>query len=200
MKWNLKNIVKETSHPFLNFYTLKYEVDFGDHLEEYSYFLASRHEKEDLLPFTHDFSRPDGVLIVLYLKEENNGHKFLLSRQFRPAIGSYVYSFPAGLMDKDDSSILETAIREAKEEAGATIKNLEIICKTGSCSSGMSDETNAIVLGEIDSIAQNNLEEFEDISARLYSKEEVKKMLKDDQYFFADVARLALLYLLERFR
>lgn len=200
MKWHLKSVTQETSHPFLNYFTLHYEVDKEGEKKEYSYFVASRHKKEKLLPETHEISRPDGVTIPLYYIDEK-GHRFLLlTKQFRPAAGSYVYSVPAGLMDPNDKDILEVAKREAKEEVGAVIGDLEILSKSGTTSSGLSDETNAIVLGRILSFSEKNLEEFEDISAKLYSFQEARRMLDDDSYFFSNTARLIVLLLLERFK
>lgn len=200
MKWKLKEVTQETSHPFLNYFTLHYEVSKNEEKKNYSYYLASRHKKEELLPETHDLSRPDGVTIPLYYVDENGNYFMLLTKQFRPAIGAYVYSVPAGLMDPSDKDILQVAKREAKEEAGAVIGDLEILSKNGTTSSGLSDETNAIVLGRILSFEDKKLEEFEDIRAKLYSFEEVRAMLKDDNYFFSNTARLIFLLLLERFK
>ena len=102
-------------------------------------------------------------------------------------------------MDDTDKDIFETAQRETMEEAGVRIKNMEILCKTGSTSSGMSDETNAILLAEIDGEGHSSLETFEDIDAKIYSYEETERMLKDERCFFSDIARILLLYMMERF-
>ncbi len=200
MKWRLVEVTQETSHPFLNYFTLHYEVLKNDEKKNYSYYLASRHKKEELLPETHNLARPDGVTIPLYYRDEAGNFSILLTKQFRPAIGAYVYSVPAGLMDPNDKDILEVAKREAKEETGAIIGELEVLSKIGTTSSGLSDETNAIVLGRILSFEEKKLEEFEDIHAKLYSLEEIQKMLKEDSYFFSNTARLLLLLLLERFK
>lgn len=67
MKWQLKDIIQETNHPYLNFFTLKYLVTEDSGLiKEYSYYLASRHNKDELLAKTNDYSHPDGVTIPLY--------------------------------------------------------------------------------------------------------------------------------------
>lgn len=69
MKWTLVDIIKETDHPFLNFYTLKYEVkeDNGD-IKQYQYFLASRHNEDELYALKRT-NRPDGVVIPCYYKD-----------------------------------------------------------------------------------------------------------------------------------
>lgn len=201
MEWKVKNVKQETSHKFLNFVTLTYEVSKSDNKTyDYDYFLATRHENGDVLPVTKNFARPDGVTIPLYHIDEEGKVSVLLTSQFRPAIGRRVTSVPAGLMDDSDKDLLEVAKREALEEVGAVITDLEVLAPTGSTSSGLSDETNALVLGRIVSFKEKSLEEFEDIESRLYSLDEVKSMMKDDKYFFSLTARLVLLYLIERFK
>lgn len=199
MKWNLKSVTKETNHPFLNFYTLHYEVEKGGEKKPYDYFMASRHEKEDLLPLTKSSKQPDGVTIPCYYLDENGNISFLITKQFRPAIGSFVYSVPAGLLDSNDESVLSVAKREALEEAGAVLTDLEVLAPSGTLSSGLSDETNAIVLGRIASFEKKKLEEFEDIETLLVAREELETMLNDPSYFFSCTARLLFLYLLLRF-
>ena len=199
MKWNLKSVTKETNHPFLNFYTLHYEVEKDSKKKPYDYFMASRHEKEDLLPLSKSQKQPDGVTIPCYYLDEKGNISFLLTKQFRPAIGSIVYSVPAGLLDSKDENILSVAKREALEEAGAVLTDLEVLAPSGTLSSGLSDETNAIVLGRIVFFEEKKLEEFEDIETSLVPREELEAMLKDPSYFFSCTARLLFLYLLLRF-
>ena len=201
MEWKVKKVTQETSHSFLNFVTVTYDVTKIDGAHyDYDYFMATRHDKDHILPLTNDYSRPDGVTIPLYHVDEEGKVSVLLTSQFRPAVGRRVTSIPAGLLDADDTDILEAAKREALEEAGAIITDLEVLAPNGTTSSGLSDETNAVVLGRIVSFKEKSLEEFEDIESRLYSLDEVKEMLKDDKYFFALNVRLMLLYLLERFK
>ena len=177
-----------------------YHCTFCGSSYDYEYFMATRHDKDHILPLTKDYSRPDGVTIPLYYVDEEGKISILLTSQFRPAVGRRVTSIPAGLLDEDDTDILEAAKREALEEAGAIITDLEVLAPNGTTSSGLSDETNAVVLGRIVSFKEKNLEAFEDIDSRLYGLDEVKEMLKDDKYFFALNVRLMLLYLLERFK
>jgi ADP-ribose pyrophosphatase len=201
MKWTLVDVRQETDHPYLNYFTLVYDVEKEDGHHTYEYRMASRHKKEDILPLTHKYDRPDGVLIPLYYVDPKTREvSVLLQKQFRPPIGRYVTSVPAGLMDPGDTDAFMTANREAKEEAGAIITDLELLSPAASTSSGLSDETNAVVLARIDHFTACDKEEFEDISPKLYSLEDVAKMLKDPAYFFASNIRLIMLYLLYRFQ
>lgn len=200
MNWKLIDIKQETNHRFLNFFTLTYLVtDDNGNDKTYEYYLASRKSKENLLSVTHAYSKPDGVIIPLYyIDEKTKEVSVLLTKQFRPAMGIYVTSVPAGLIEQNED-LSVSVVREAKEEAGANITDLEVLCPSSSTSSGMSDETNAIVLARITSFEHNNLEEFEDIKTRLVPLKDIDKVLNDPNIFMAMNIRLLMLYLKERF-
>lgn len=200
MEWKLIDVIQETNHKFLNYFVLVYDVIKDGKHNRYEYYMTSRKNKDELLPVLKKAFRPDGVMIPLYYVDEKTKEVyFLLTSQFRPAIGFKVTSVVAGLFDSNDKDIKEVAIREAKEEAGVDITDIEVLADIGTTSSGFSDETNGIVLARIKGFENKNLEEFEDIKTSLYSREQVKRMLEDKNYFFALEVRTLLLYLLLRF-
>ncbi len=196
-KWKLLSATKETNHPFLNFYVLHYEVDKDGKVLPYDYYLSSRHNEKSLLPLTHDFLRPDGVRILLYyFNKKENEFYLLLEKQFRPAVGSYLYSVPAGLVDKEDESVFSAAKRESREETGAVVDHLSLLIPPSPSSTGLSDETIALVKGEIVSFGKSNKEPFEDIGYSLIPRTKVKERLKkDNEYLFSFNGRLSLMYL-----
>ena len=199
MKWTLKKIDKETEHRFLNFYTVHYEVEDDSKVKDYSYFLASRNEKiEDLRANKVSFSRPDAVLIGCYQIKDGELY-MLLEKQFRPALNTFVYSFPAGLMDKDDQTIEDTARREAKEETGYDVTDIEILLPPSPTSEGLSDECNSVVLARLSDAGKENKEEFEDINSKLLSCFQVKELMNNPDILFSNSARLLILYLMERY-
>lgn len=200
MKWTYKGCTKETDHKFLNFYTLNYEVVKEDgNVKNTKYFLASRNEnKEDLRIVKQDFDRADAVLIGAYTILDGKLY-LLLEKQFRQALNREVVSFPAGLCDKEDKSIEETARRELKEETGYLAKDVTLLLPPSPTSEGLSDECNAVVIAELSRKEKENKEEFEDITAKLYSVSQVKEMLENKDVLFSNSARLLILYLLERF-
>lgn len=200
MKWTYKGCTKETDHKFLNFYTLNYEVVKEDgNVKNTKYFLASRNEnKEDLRIVKQDFDRADAVLIGAYTILDGKLY-LLLEKQFRQALNREVVSFPAGLCDKEDKSIEETARRELKEETGYLAKDVTLLLPPSPTSEGLSDECNAVVIAELSHKEKENKEEFEDITAKLYSVSQVKEMLENKDVLFSNSARLLILYLLERF-
>ena len=49
-------------------------------------------KENELLALTHDFSTPEGILILLYsFNKEENQYYILLEKQFRPAVNGYLY-------------------------------------------------------------------------------------------------------------
>jgi len=197
MKWNLKNISKETNHPFLNYYTLTYEVEKADGHHVYSYFMASRKESDKLRSLTKDFSSPDGVIIPTICFDNNNKKYFIFTKQFRPAINSYIYSVPAGLVDNNEDIEL-TAKREVEEEAGAIVYETEVLSSAAPTSSGLSDEFNAVVLAKVKSFSKQNLEEFEEINTIIVPFEEADEFINN--HFFALQPKFIIKYLLEKYR
>ena len=198
MKWTLKEVIQETDHPFLNFYTLVYDVEKKDGHHTYSYYMSSRRTKEELVCKTHQFSKPDGVLIPLYLNDPKTGKlSLIITHQFRPPLNNYVNSFPAGLIDGDEDLKL-AATREAREEVGADIADIEVLATASPTSSGMSDEMNAVVLARVTGFEDRELEEFEDIGFDIVPLDKMEEYTST--HFFALQIRMIIKYLLERFK
>ena len=63
----------------------------------------------------------EGIVAVVALTANN---EFILERQWRAAVESYVIQFPAGLMDKENEDSEEAARRELLEETGYAAKKL----------------------------------------------------------------------------
>lgn len=133
---------------FLKVYGLEYTKDKP-------YMNASRRSKDDLVAIKSDkdFKEmlPDAVSCIVII----NGvePKLLLTYEFRYPTGQFLLSVPAGLIDsKDkegDNPIIETAIRELKEEANISLKpndRIEIVNPLLFSTPGMTDESNALVL------------------------------------------------------
>lgn len=197
MIWTLKDVKKETEHKYLNFYMFDYQVKFDDGtVKNCPYCVTSRNETYDKLRAVEkDFKRADAVLIATYTEIESK-YYFLLEKQFRQPLNREVYAFPAGLCDKEDKDIIESAKREVKEETGYDIEDCTLLTYPSPTSDGMSDECNATVLAKLSKKGLEHKETFEDIQAKLYSSDEALALLNDPNVVFSNASRITLMLML----
>lgn len=103
----IENIRQTTKNRFLNMYELEMKSDTG---KRSTYFVASRAEKIEDLKISTRKNTADGVIIYsVYKDEDDNQEKLVLIRQYRCPIDTYIYEFPAGLVD--DGEDFKTAGR-----------------------------------------------------------------------------------------
>lgn len=69
---------------------------------------------------------PAAVVLPLFLKQ-GQWHVLLTRRTFKVAHHKGQISFPGGAYDKQDASLLETALRECREEIGLDPQDAEIL-------------------------------------------------------------------------
>ena len=67
--------------------------------------------------------RKAAIVVARTKKSES----YILTRCFRPPFNDYIWEFPAGLIDKDESPA-EAALRELEEETGYKANRLDKIC------------------------------------------------------------------------
>jgi len=116
-----------------------------------------------------------GVVIVARLKPSN---KFILIKQYRPAIDGYIIAFPAGLGFNDPNH----ALVELKEETGYTGKIVDVSPVLKSGASLINDSARVVCIEVDENLPANQnpmqeLEDAEDIQVFLVSKEEAKDFL-----------------------
>lgn len=99
--------------------------------------LISFYDREGRLRRWEAVERKNSTGIVLVIPITESG-EFVFIRQFRPAFGSFVIEFPAGLNDKSES-LIEVAKRELIEETGLTTDEIVFLAE-GPISSGLSTE------------------------------------------------------------
>ena len=105
--------------------------------------------------------------------------KFILIKQFRPAVGGYVLGLPAGLAHNDP----EQALTELKEETGyaGKIVGVSPVLKTGS---SLVNDSGRIVCIEVDENHPHNLnpepqlEAAEDIEVILVAADKITEYLR----------------------
>lgn len=174
----ITKITQETHNRFLNFYTLDTVKKTG---REGKYYVASRAKTADELKMTTGVNKPDGVVIYSLYGEKRD--KVVLIRQYRYPLGGYVYELPAGLVDEGENFHM-AAVREMKEETGLLLEPLvvdEIYEKPYFTTIGMTDESCATVYGYASGeITQKYLEAGEEIEVILADREEVRRILREE--------------------
>jgi ADP-ribose pyrophosphatase len=90
----IRKVIKQTDNRFLNMYEL--EVAHRDGKTS-PYYMASRMEDPAKIKAVTKNNNPNGVIMYGIYGEQKD--KVVLVRQYRYPIGSYVYEFPAGLVE-----------------------------------------------------------------------------------------------------
>ena len=138
---------------FLKCYDIQYAQ--GKH-----YYVASRREKDDLVAKRSDAEikqlLPDAVTIAVVLHLPGNETRLLMSYEYRYAVGQFLLSPVAGLLDPEDKKseepLISAAKREIREESGLTVKPTDkvyVLNPCAYCTPGMTDESNAFLCAEI---------------------------------------------------
>lgn len=167
---------KMTDEKFLNLYKLHAENKEGNPLE---YLVASRAKQVDDLKAINHEEKPDAVAMLGIVDDE----KVVLIKQYRYAIGDYIYELPAGLVD-DGEDVYETAIREMKEETGLDFvpTRAEFSNRAFYSSAGMTDESCSIICGEVFGVVSTDKNEStEEIEIIFADKDEVRRILKEEK-------------------
>ena len=90
----IKKVTPLTENPHVNLYHLDVESKTG---RKGHYYVASRAKTENDLKIKTRKNTPDGVIIYSLYGEKKD--RVVLVRQYRYAIDSYIYEFPAGLVE-----------------------------------------------------------------------------------------------------
>ena len=173
----IKGVKRLTNNRFLNLYELDAEFRDGSRAP---YYVASRRKDADSIKaVTHD-NHADGVILYGVYGEEKD--RVVLIRQFRYPLGSYVYEFPAGLVEPGED-MLEAGIREMQEETGLCFCPVEAgaYSRPFFTTIGMTDESCGTVFGYCSgtpSVAGQ--EGTEDIQVVLADRAECKRILREE--------------------
>ncbi|MCR4672469.1 MAG: NUDIX hydrolase [Lachnospiraceae bacterium] len=174
----IEHIRQDTHNRFLNYFTLDAVTKSGRRKE---YYLSSRAESVEELKLVTRENTPDGVTIYALYGEKKD--RVVLVRQYRYPIGDYVYEFPSGIIDANES-YREAAVREMREETGLVLTLLDadpLFELPRFQTIGMTDESCAIVYGYAAGEPTNAFEEdTEDIEVVLADREEVRRILREE--------------------
>jgi len=167
-----------TKTPYVNLFYIGGTNKLGG---EVNYYVASRAKRKEQLKLVTRKNKADGVIIYSLYGEEQD--KVVLVKQFRYSIDDYIYEFPAGLVDGDED-FHDAAIRELKEETGLLLTPIQVdesYERPYYTTIGMSDEACATVYGYASGeVSANYLEEDEEIQVIIADKDEVRRILKEE--------------------
>ncbi len=175
----IKKVTPLTENPHVNLYHLDVESKTG---RKGHYYVASRAKTENDLKIRTKKNTPDGVIIYSLYGEKKD--KVVLVRQYRYAIDSYIYEFPAGLVEPGED-YKEAGIREMKEETGLELSPIDVdpaYEKPYFTTIGMTDESCATVYGYTSGeISGDGLEDSEELEIVLADREKVRRILREEK-------------------
>lgn len=169
-----EGIEKKQEGKFITRYDITYRTVDG---QEKVYEMISR-DKE--LKDFQSLSQHETDAVVLIM-EDVNRERILLNREYRMAVGGWVYNFPAGLIDPGETPQVSAA-RELKEETGLDLIQILDIIPDSYSAVGFSNEKNQCVVGIADGAFAPSSSALEEIEAGWYTRQEVKELLQQELF------------------
>ncbi len=167
-------IRKKEAGKFITRYDITYET--ADKKEKI-YEIISRNQNMETLESLHR-DQPDSVVIIA--TDENN-EKILVNKEFRMAVGDWVYNFPAGLIDPGEEPE-ESARRELWEETGLELYEINDFIGPSYSAVGFSNEVNVCVVGKARGAFRPSTSTVEEIEPGWYTKEEIRRLLGTQRF------------------
>lgn len=121
-------------------------------------------------------SRTNGLSIVAIVEG-----KLLLLKEFRMAVGREIYNLCAGMLEPEET-IEECVKRELYEETGLALKKIRKILPPSYAAVGISDTCTSLVFAEAGGEISFHGSHNEQITAALYTKEEVERLLETERF------------------
>lgn len=107
--------------------------------------------------------------------------QLIMVRQYRHGLQKISYELCAGVCDPEDESPMATAKREMLEETGyggGTWESYMTLCANPGTHSNLSY---TFLARDLEKVQEQQLEETEEITVHLFSKEEIREMLLRDE-------------------
>ena len=170
----LEGITKVGGGEYLSRYDLRYRTPSGG---EKIYEMFSRDggiDGEERLRSP----RVDAVMIIM---TDRAHERLLLVREFRLELDREIYGLPAGLIDPGETPE-EAARRELKEETGLDLLEIRHVMPPAYSAVGLSNEQCICVFGVAGGSISPCKETGEEITARWYSRDELREMVQRETF------------------
>ncbi len=161
------------------------KVKDGKYLKNYelTYLNKAGREKKYEIVSRNEISGPEalgqrvsGVSIVAYHED-----RLLLLREFRMGVNRVIYNLCAGMAEEGES--IEACIRrELYEETGLQVKRIRHILPPSFSAVAFSDVKTQIAFVDAEGNFEDHTSENEQIAARFYTREEVKRLLETEEF------------------
>ena len=129
-----------------------------------------------IIPEYYVLEYPDWVNVIAITKDG----QFVMERQYRHAARKISLELPCGVMEEGETP-LEAAQRELLEETGFGGGQWKKLMELSPNPSAMSNTTHCFLAIGVEKIAEQHLDEIEELSVFFMTKEEVKRMLNENQ-------------------
>ena len=169
-----RGIQKREEGKFITRYDITYET--ADKQEKV-YEIISRNKQMKSLEELHG-KMADAVVIIV---TDEAGERILINKEFRLAVGDWVYNFPAGLIDPGEEP-QQSAVRELWEETGLELYEIDDFIGTSYSAVGFSNETNVCVVGKARGEFRPSTSTVEEIEPGWFTKAEIRELLKTQRF------------------
>ncbi len=132
-------------------------------------------------------SRKTAVEIIARFEDGD----YLLCREFRFAVNDYVWEFPTGVIDGDESPE-EAARRELQEETGLELVSVDRVLPPACYSVGVTDELIVPVFVTVRGNMKPCNEAYEEIRSHKMSIPQIRDLLKQDNVKITETCMLIL--------
>lgn len=159
-------------------YIARYDITYkaADGREKVYEIISRDRNLTDYYALSHHAT--DSVVLIM---EDEAGERILLNREFRMAVGEWVYNFPAGLIDPGETPETSAA-RELKEETGLDLLQILDIIPDSYSAVGFSNEKNQCIVGIAGGVFAPSNSVLEEIEAGWYTREEVRRLLQTEPF------------------
>ncbi len=168
-----KGIKHKGMGDFIHRYDVQYEtVDHEDKIYE----IVSR--DSDIKSHEQLSKWVDSTVSVIGISTDKK--RILLNREYRMAVGDWMYNFPSGLVDPGETPV-QAAERELREETGLRFVQCFGRLRSSFNSPGLSNESTSCIFAIVDGDIRESDSSFEEIHAEWFTKEDVKGLLKTEK-------------------